>query len=181
MRKTTAGLFISLDGVTESPDKWQFDSFDEDMAAELTAFEQETDTILLGRVTYEEWAPYWPNSTDEPFASFINDTPKHVVSTTLQKPLEWRNSTLVEGDVAEEIGKLKSQPGKNIAACGSPSLVRFLLQNDLLDELTLMIHPVVAGGGKRLFEDGGSVKRLELADSKTTRTGVSILKYRPKK
>lgn len=181
MRKTTAGLFISLDGVTESPDKWQFDSFDEDMAAELTAFEQETDTILLGRVTYEEWAPYWPNSTDEPFASFINDTPKHVVSTTLQKPLEWRNSTLVEGDVAEEIGKLKSQPGKNIAACGSPTLVRSLLQNDLLDELTLMIHPVVAGGGKRLFEDGGSVKRLELADSKTTRTGVSILKYRPKK
>lgn len=181
MRKITAGLFISLDGVTESPNEWQFDNFDEDMAAEMTAFTDGTDTILLGRITYEEWAPYWPNSTDDSFAPFINDTPKHVVSTTLEEPLEWRNSTLVEGSLAEEISELKRRPGKNIAVAGSPTLVRSLLDHDLLDELTLMVHPVVVGSGKRLFEGGGDTKRLELADSKTTRTGVSILTYRPKK
>ncbi|MBA2693676.1 MAG: dihydrofolate reductase family protein [Rubrobacter sp.] len=181
MRKTTAGLFISLDGVTESPNEWQFDHFDEGMAAEMTAFERETDTILLGRVTYEEWAPYWPTSTDEPFATFINETPKHVVSTTLEKPLEWSNSMLVEGNLAEEISELKQKPGKNIGVAGSPTLLRSLLLNDLLDELTLMVHPVVVGSGKRLFDGGGDTKRLELADSKTTRTGVSILTYRPKK
>jgi dihydrofolate reductase len=181
MRKTTAALFISLDGVTESPEEWQFDHFDDDMMAEMAAFTAGTDAILLGRVTYEEWAPYWPTSADEPFASFINDTPKHVVSTTLEKPLEWRNSTLVAGDLAEEISELKQRPGKNIAVAGSPTLVRSLFQNDLLDELTLMVHPVVAGGGKRLFEGGEDTKRLELSNSKTTRTGVSILTYRPRR
>jgi len=178
MRKVIAGLFISLDGVTESPDKWQFDHFDDDMMANMGAHIAAEDTILLGRVTYQEWAPYWPTATDEPYASHINNTPKYVVSTTLDK-VEWKNSTLIKENLAEEIAKLKQQPGKNIGVAGSPTLVRSLLQNDLLDELTLMVHPVVAGSGKRLFKDGGDLKRLRLVGSKTTRTGVLIVTYQP--
>ncbi len=179
MRKVVSGLFISLDGVTESPDKWQFDNFDNDMMAELGAFLTETDTVLLGRVTYQDWADYWPTSTDEPFASFINNTPKYVVSTTLDK-VEWQNSTLLKGNLTEEITSLKQQPGRNIGVTGSPTLVRSLLQNDLLDELTLMVHPVVVGGGKRLFKDSSDLKRLKLIRSKTTSTGVALLTYQPR-
>jgi dihydrofolate reductase len=135
------------------------------------------DTILLGRVTYQEWVPYWPTSRDEPYAGDINNTPKCVVSTTL-KSVEWKNSTLVKGSIADAITRLKQQPGKNIGVAGSPTLVRSLLQNDLLDELTLMIHPVVVGGGKRLFSDWRDVKRLKLLGSNTTRTGVLIATYR---
>lgn len=178
MRKVIAGLFISLDGVTESPDKWQFEHFDAEMMASMEAHIAAEDTVLLGRVTYQEWAPYWPTSTDEPYASHINNTPKVVVSTTLDK-VEWKNSTLIKGSLAEQIAKLKQQPGKNIGVAGSPTLVQSLLQNDLLDELTLMIHPVVVGSGKRLFKDGGDLKRLRLVGSKTTSTGVAILTYRP--
>jgi dihydrofolate reductase len=177
VRKVVAGLFVSLDGVTESPDGWQFDHFDDEMAAEMSSQMAAQDAVLFGRVTYEEWASYWPTSTDEPFAGFINSTPKYVVSTTLEEPLEWNNSTLVGGNVADEIVNLKRQPGENIAVQGSPTLVESLLQDDLLDELKLMVHPVVAGGGKRLFGDGRALKRLKLVDSKTTGTGVVILTY----
>jgi dihydrofolate reductase len=100
-------------------------------------------------------------------------------STTLEEPLGWNNSTLIKGNVAEEIAALKRQPGKNFGVAGSPTLVENLLQDDLLDELELMVHPVVAGGGKRLFKDGRALKRLRLVGSKTTSTGVSILAYRP--
>ena len=179
MRQVVAALFVSLDGVAESPDKWQFEHFDDEMMAEMASQIAEQDAVLLGRVTYQEWAQYWPTSTDEPFASFINDTPKYVISTTLEEPLEWQNSTLIKGNVAEEIAALKRQPGKYIGVAGSPTLVEALLQDDLLDELELMVHPVVAGGGKRLFKDGRALKRLRLVDSKTTSTGVSILAYRP--
>ncbi len=178
MRKVVAGLFISLDGVTESPDQWQFDNFDEDMLAGMTSQIGAQDAVLLGRVTYQEWAPFWPTSTDEPYASFINNTPKYVVSTTLDK-VEWKNSTLIKGNLTEEIAKLKQQPGKNIGVSGSPTLVRSLLQNDLLDELMLMIHPVVVGKGKRLFKEGSDLKRLKLVDTQTTRSGVVILTYQP--
>jgi dihydrofolate reductase len=180
MRKVIAGLFISLDGVTESPDKWQFDHFDDDMMAALGSHIAAEDTILLGRVTYQEWAPYWPTSTDEPYASHINNTPKYVVSTTLNK-VEWKNSTLIKGNLAETIAKLKQQPGKNIGVAGSPTLVHSLLQADLLDELILMVHPVVVGSGKRLFKDGSDLKRLKLTDAKTTSTGVMILTYQPRR
>lgn len=153
VRKVISGLFISLDGVTESPNKWQFDNFDADMAAKLNSHIDAEDTILLGRVTYLDWAPYWPTSSDEPYASHINNTPKYVVSTTLDKVEwgQWNNATLIKGNLAQEISRLKQQPGKNIGISGSPSLVQSLLQSDLLDELILMIHPVVVGRGKRLF------------------------------
>lgn len=180
MRNVVSGLFISLDGVTESPDRWQFDHFDDGMIAAMSAHIAAEDTILLGRVTYEEWAPYWPTSTDEPYASHINHTPKYVVSTTLDA-VEWENSTLVTGDLAGVIARLKQQPGRNIGVAGSPTLVESLLQQDLLDKLTLMIHPVVVGHGKRLFKDGSALKRLELVESKTTPTGVLIATYQARR
>lgn len=176
MRKVFSGLFISLDGVVEAPNEWQFDNFDNDMAEAMGKVLADEDAVLLGRVTYEEWAPYWPNSTDEPFASFINNVPKYVVSTTLDD-VQWQNSTLIKGNLAEEINRLKQQPGRSIGVAGSPTLVQSLLEEDLLDELILMYHPVVVGKGKRLFKDGRLVKRLKLVDTKVTGSGVAILTY----
>lgn len=180
MRKVIAGLFISLDGITESPDQWQ-ESFDEDMAAELQAHIENTDTIVLGRVTYQEWADYWPNSDDELFAPYINNSPKYVVSTTLNE-VQWgdrENITLFKS--IEEVGKLKEQSGKHISVAGSPTLVRALIEQDILDELTLYIHPVVAGKGKRLFGDGSDLKRMDLVNARTTRTGNVITTHRLRK
>jgi len=181
MRKVTAGLFVSLDGVTESPEKWQPPYFNDEMGEAVGAAMAAADAMLLGRVTYEEFASYWPgvSSEDQPFADHMNNTPKYVVSRTLEEPLEWNNSTLIKGNVAEEISRLKRQPGKDIGITGSVTLVQSLLQEDLLDELGLMIHPIVLGSGKRLFEDGGDQKALELVDSKTFSTGVLYLTYQP--
>jgi dihydrofolate reductase len=161
MRKVVAGLFMTLDGVVESPGTWQ-EHFDEEMGEAMMEQLTSQDAVLLGRVTYQEWASYWPTATDEPFASFINSTPKYVFSTTLESVAAWKNSTLMKGDLAQEIAKLKQLPGKNIGTAGSPTLVYSLLEQGLLDELILLVHPVVAGHGKRLFQDGGSLKRLNL-------------------
>lgn len=182
LRKVVAGLFISLDGVTESPDQWQFDHFDDGMMTAMGAHIAAEDTILMGRVTYQEWASYWPTATDEPYASHINNAPKYVVSTTLNKVEwgDWHNVTLIKSNLAEEIARLKRQPGKNIGVAGSSTLVRSLLRDNLVDELTLMIHPVVAGRGKRLFVDGSDLKRLQLVNSKVTSTGVALLTYQPR-
>lgn len=182
MRKLIAGLFISLDGVVESPDKWQFDHFDEGMMAALAAHIAAEDTILLGRVTYQEWAPYWPTSTDEPYASHINSTRKFVISTTLNTVEwgTWNNVTLINSGLSQQIAALKREAGKNIGVAGSPTLVRSLFQDGLLDELHLMVHPVVVGKGKRLFKDGSDLKRLKLVSQKATSTGVVILTYTPR-
>jgi len=172
---------MSLDGVVESPDIWEFDHFDDDMRADLGSQISGEDAMLLGRTTYQEWEPYWPTATIEPFASHINRVPKVVVSTTLEE-VKWgdrNNATLVKGSLAEAIAELKQQPGKDIGVHGSPTLIESLLQNDLLDELRLAVYPVVAGSGKRLFKDGSALKRLKLADSKTTATGVSVLTHQP--
>jgi dihydrofolate reductase len=116
-----------------------------------------SDAMLMGRVLYEEWAAFWPKQDpdENPVAARMNGVRKYVVSTTLEKPLEWENSTLIRDNIAEEISRLKQLPGKDISISGSPTLVRSLLQDDLLDELRLMVHPIVVGSGKRLFEDGG--------------------------
>ncbi len=180
MRKVTAGLFVSLDGVVESPEKWQLPYFDDEMGEAVGAAMAAADAMLLGRVTYQEFASYWPgvSSEEQPFAGYMNDTPKYVVSASLEM-VEWNNSTLIKGNVAEEISRLKQQPGKNIGITGSATLVQSLLRDDLLDELGLMVHPVVVGSGKRLFEEGGAPKGLELVDSKTFSTGVVYLTYQP--
>lgn len=180
MRKVKAALFISLDGVVEAPFLWSFEHFDEDMEVVLSKEISTTDAVLMGRVTYDEWAPYWPTATDEPFASFINKAPKYVVSTTLKNVDAWQNSTLIKTDVVEKIREMKQQPGKDIAITGSPTLVWFALQNGLLDELTLTIYPVIAGSGKHLFRDGDALQRLKLTNSKMSRTGVAILTYQPR-
>ena len=138
------------------------------------------DAVLLGRVTYTEWAGYWPTSTDEPFASWINRTPKYVASTTLNSVDEWPNSTLIRGSVADFVSELRQQDGGTIGTAGSPTLVRTMFDEGLLDELILLIHPVVAGGGrKRLFADDAALTRLELVESQPTSSGVLIATYRP--
>ena len=181
MSKVTAGLFVSLDGVVDSPERWQLPYFNDEMGEAVGAAMAATDTMLLGRVTYQEFASYWPgvSAQDQPFADHMNNTPKYVVSGTLEGPLEWNNSTLIRGNVAEEIARLKQQTGKNIGITGSATLVQSLLQDDLLDELGLMIHPVVVGTGKRVFGEGGGLKALKLVGSKTFSTGVVALTYQP--
>ena len=176
MRKIVAGLFISLDGVVEAPDTWHFPYFNDEMGEAVGAQMAQSDTMLLGRVTYDEFAAYWPDSTDD-FAEFMNGTPKIVVSTTLDEAT-WQNSTLINKDVATELTRLKQQPGKNISITGSPTLVRTLLRDGVLDELRLLVHPIVVGAGKRLFEDGTGTIPLELVESKTFSTGVLALTYR---
>lgn len=182
MRKVVAGLFVSLDGVAQSPNEWQF-AFDEEMGAALGETLESADTILLGRVTFTEWAGYWPTVTsgeDAGFARWINESPKYVVSSTLESVDDWANSTLVNGDLATAIDKLKAGEGKDITVAGSPTLVRSLLEEDLLDELVLLIHPVVAGEGrKKLFADDATLKKLELVSARPTSSGVIIAAYRP--
>ncbi len=181
MRKVVALELVSLDGVMEKPEEWSFSYSNDEMAEANAAGMAGSDAMLLGRVTYEEFAAFWPyqNRTEQPFTDYLDNTSKYVVSTTLQEPLEWQNSMLIKGNVAEEIAKLKRQPGKDITILGSGTLVRSLLEADLLDELSLMVHPVVLGRGKHLFEEGSDQKTLELVDSKTFSTGVLYLTYRP--
>jgi dihydrofolate reductase len=127
MRKVVASELVSVDGLVESPEEWQPPYFNDEMGEAIAAAMAAADAMLLGRVTYEEWAVFWPSqsSEDQPFADYMNNTPK-VVSTTLEEPLEWNNSTLINGNVAEEIAKLKRQPGKDIGISGSGNLVRSL-------------------------------------------------------
>ena len=181
MRKVVASEFVSLDGVVESPEKWHFPYFNDQMGDAIGAAMASSDAMLMGRVLYEEWAAFWPNQDpdENPVAARMNGVRKYVVSTTLEEPLEWQNSTLIGDNVAEEISRLKEQPGKDISISGSPTLVRSLLEEDLLDELRLMVHPIVVGSGKRLFEDGGDQKALQLVDSKIFSTGVVYLSYQP--
>jgi dihydrofolate reductase len=179
MRTVAAGLFSSIDGVVEAPNEWQ-PAFDDEMGAALSRMLDEQDAVLLGRVTYSEWAGYWPTSTDEPFASWINSTPKYVFSGTLDSVDEWQNSTLVKGSLADFIKDLRQQDGGTIGTAGSPSLVRSLIDEGLLDELTLLISPVVAGGArKRLFPDNAAPTRFELVEAKPTSSGAVIARYRP--
>lgn len=136
--------------------------------------------MLLGRVTWAEWAEYWPTSTDEPFASWINSTSKYVVSTTLDSVDRWPNSILIKGSLTDFVAELRHRDGGTIGTAGSPSLVRSLIEQKLLDELTLMISPVVVGGGrKRLFPNQAAPARFELAEGQATSSGALIATYRP--
>lgn len=178
MRKLTAGLFSSVDGVVESPHLWQFDSFDAELGAGMGAMISRVDTVLLGRHGYEEWAEYWPQAdADNPFGDFINPVRKFVASRSLQGGLGWTNATLMDAPLEEFVRSLKQTDGGDIAVCASISLVRQLLFAGLLDALTLMIHPVVAGTGRHLFEPSDPLVRLELQDTTVTSRGTIIAAY----
>ena len=172
MRLIAAGLFISLDGVVESPGQWGFQYMDEEMSKGIAAGIAQADAVLLGRRTYLEFAELWPNQGSEvPMADFLNHSPKYVVSATLDT-LPWQPATLIKGNLIEELTKLKQQPGKVIQIPGSPSLVQALLRDGLLDMLYLSICPVVVGSGKRLFDEITHPVRLKLVHSTILSTGV---------
>ena len=178
--------FVSLDGVMEDPGGsenfgqggWSFkvsrgDEGDKFKLDETFA----SDALLLGRVTYEGFAEAWPSREGE-FADKFNNMPKYIVSSTLDEP-EWQNSTVLKGDVVEEVGKLKQEQDGDIVVHGSARLVQTLIEHDLVDELRLMVYPVVLGSGKRLFGDTSDGKPLRLVDSKVVGDGVAILIYKP--
>jgi dihydrofolate reductase len=186
MRKLAVNMFMSLDGVVQSPGGpdedptggftlggWGAPYFDEEMmqrVAESAPYE-----LLLGRGTYEIFAAHWPYD-EGPIADHLNSTRKHVASTTL-KEVDWNNSTLITGDVAEYVATLKSQDGPEIQVHGSPGLVQTLLEHDLIDEFRMWIFPVVVGTGKRFFGEGAIPAALKLVDSKVSKTGVTINVY----
>ncbi len=180
MRKVIVSEFVSLDGVMEDP-SWTFQFSSEEQQKfkfdELFA----SDALLLGRLTYEGFAAAWPSRAgDEGFADRMNGLPKYVVSTTLEEPLEWNNSTLIKDNVAEEVSKLKQQPGGDILVNGSAQLVHTLMKHDLIDEYRLMVFPIVVGAGKCLFGDVGHTKALRLVDTQPVGPdGVLILTYEP--
>jgi dihydrofolate reductase len=177
MRKIKANFFISLDGVVESPDKWHFAYFNEEMGAAIGAAAANVGAYLMGRVLYEEWAAYWPEHADEPFGDVLNSTKKYVLSNTLTSA-EWENSEIVSGDAAAKVANLKSEDGGDLVMSGSATTVRWLLSEGLLDELHLFVHPVVVGDGMaRLFPAHAPQTPLELIGSKQFETGVVYLTY----
>jgi dihydrofolate reductase len=178
--------FVSLDGVVEAPGGgesfkhggWSFEINRGDEGDKFKLDETLTsEALLLGRVTYEGFAAAWPSREGE-FADKLNTMPKYVVSSTLDEP-EWNNTTVLKGDVAEEVAKLKQEQDGDIVVHGSPRLVQALLEHDLVDEVRLMIFPVVLGSGKRLFGETTDKKPLRLVDSKVVGDGVTILIYQP--
>jgi dihydrofolate reductase len=177
MRKINAWLFVTLDGVIEAPEKWVM--ADDDMFGAIEADYAKSDALLLGRRTYETFAASWPERGSEvPNADWMNSTPKYVVSTTLKSP-EWNNTTVIEGDAAEAVARLKLENGKDIEVNGSGTLVRALMRDHLLDELRLFLHPVVVGSGRRLFDDDRDPVELALVDSHAYANGVISLTYKP--
>jgi dihydrofolate reductase len=179
VRRLIVSEFISLDGVVQDPG-WtsQFESADRDQYKfdELAA----ADALLLGRVTYEGFAAAWPQMEEQTgeYGAWMNGYPKHVVSTTLKEPLEWKNSALIKGDLTEEVARLKDRPGKDILVFGSGDLVNSLMQHDLVDEYRMMVFSVVVGSGKRLFGEGDT-KTLKLVGSQTFDSGAVVLTYEP--
>jgi dihydrofolate reductase len=177
VRKIKSYFFISLDGVVESPDKWHFPYFDDEMGNAVGAGFATADALLMGRVLYEEWAAYWPEHADEPFGDVMNSIKKYVVSDSLGEA-EWQNSEIVSGDVAQRLTEIKSQDGGDITMSGSGTTVRWLLREGLLDELHLLVHPIVVGDGlARLFPPDEPAILLELLSSQTFKSGVLNLSY----
>ena len=177
MRKIKSYFFISLDGVVESPDKWHFPYFDDEMGATVGASFATADALLMGRVLYKEWASYWPEHADQPFANVMNSIKKYVVSKSLTAA-NWNNTELLKGDVAGKLTDIKSRDGGDIAMSGSGTTVRWLLREGLLDELHLLVHPLVVGGGlARLFPPNEPQLPLQLLSSQTFKSGVLNLSY----
>jgi dihydrofolate reductase len=192
MRKLRVIEFLSLDGVMQAPGApdedteggfrhgdWQRPYFDDVLAAAAAEGMAATDTYLFGRKTYEHMASFWPTApSDDPFAKHLNNTPKYVASRTLESA-DWQSSTVVKGDVAEAVARLKQQPGGNIAVLGSGELVQTLIEHSLVDEYFLVINPLILGSGKRLFRGSDEPTNLTLVECKPTTTGTVMLTYRP--
>jgi dihydrofolate reductase len=193
MSKLVVNANLTLDGVMQAPSDhdedrrggfehggWAPPYFDEVMADAAAEGIAKGGALLFGRRTFEQFASYWSTQTeDNPFAVVLNERQKYVASRTLEEPLSWKNSTLLEGDAAEAVTRLKEQPGKDLVVLGSGELVRSLMGRNLIDEYVLLIHPLVLGSGRRLFTDGGPSASLRLVDTKTTTTGVVIATYEP--
>jgi dihydrofolate reductase len=190
MRKITAFESLTLDGVMQAPGRpdedtrggfehggWAPPYSDPVMAQVAGAGMAASPDLLFGRRTYEDFYSVWPNRTDNPFTDLLNNTQKYVASTTLREPLPWKNSTLLDGDAAESVGALKAQAGKDLVILGSGELVRALTKAGLVDAYILLIHPLVLGSGRRLFDNDGSHVALRLIDTKTSTTGVVIATY----
>jgi dihydrofolate reductase len=191
MRKIIVFVSVTLDGVMQAPGRpdedvrggfahggWAAPYADEALGRAAGESMATTGAILLGRRTYEDFYSVWPNRKDNPYTEVLNNTLKYVASTTLKEPLPWMNSKLLEGDAAEAVAKLKEQPGKDIVVLGSGVLVESLMRRGLIDTYMLLIHPLVLGSGRRLFNKGQAA-RLRLVDSKTTTKGVVIATYEP--
>ena len=187
MGKIVATAYVSLDGVVEAPGGHEdFEhagwTFEIDRGEEFEKFKLyetlDSEALLLGRVTYEIFAASWPSMEGE-IADKLNAMPKYVVSSTLEDPLDWNNSTVLEGDVVEEVSRLRQELDGEIVVHGSPRLTQTLLEHDLLDELRMTVFPLVLGRGKRLFGETSDKKRLRLTDSKTVGDGIAILIYEP--
>jgi dihydrofolate reductase len=176
MRKIVAGLMVSADGVVEAPETWTGQYFSPELGQHVGSLMAAGDTMLLGRVTYQTFAASFAGQSGG-MADQMNAFPKVVVSTTLDRA-EWQNSTLIRGDVAE-VTRLKQQPGKNIIVSGSATLVAWLLRQGLLDELDLLVFPIVVGQGRRLFGGDGGRAELALAGCEAFPAGVAHLTYRP--
>jgi dihydrofolate reductase len=195
MRKVIVNEFMTLDGVVQAPGGadedtsggfehggWHMPYMDEVAQKEVLEGINEAGGFLLGRRTYEIFAAYWPNASDEEqvIAEPLNTKPKYVASRTLSEPLEWQNSTVLEGDVAEAVPALKQEDGDgDLHVIGSTELVRELIANDLVDELRVMIDPLVVGGGKRVFSDDGALRPWRLVDNQVTTTGAILATYAP--
>jgi dihydrofolate reductase len=193
MSKLVVTNNLTLDGVMQSPGHpdedrrggfehggWAPPYVDSVMGGVMAEGMAAGGSLLFGRRTYEKMAAAWANGPEaSPFTAVLNERQKYVASTTLQAPLSWQNSTLLEGDAADAVAGLKEQPGKDLVVLGSGDLVQSLMRRNLIDEFVLSIHPLVLGSGRRLFADGGAFAELRLVDSVTTTTGVVIATYRP--
>jgi dihydrofolate reductase len=185
MRKLVVSAWVTLDGVfdADTMDQWfnPYDSIDRQQYIKETVLA--SDAFLFGRTTYEMLAPYWSSLKDnemEGVAGKLNSAPKYVVSSTLEKA-EWNNSTIIKENVVKEIFKLKQHPGQEIQIEGSSTLVQSLMEADLIDELRLLVHPIIMGSGKRFFKDGMVTTRLQLISTKAFPSGVALLSYQPRK
>jgi dihydrofolate reductase len=179
MRKLTSYLLMSLDGVVESPNRFVRDDMYQDVLSLIGATIAEQDAVLLGRKMYDEWSTYWPQSTIEPFATFINSVPKYVVSHARNR-LDWEQSHHLCGDIRNDIATLKAEPGKTIGVHGSISLVQSLLTAGLLDELRFVVFPVVVGNGRRLLSQDVEPVQLDLESARSLESGLQFLTYRPR-
>ena len=192
MAKVLVNEFLTLDGVMQAPGAadedrsggfdqggWQLPYFDDAFGEFVSASFARAGAFLLGRNTYDIFAAYWPNATNDPIAETMNGFRKYVASRTLSGPLSWQNSTLLEGDAADAVARLKESEQKDLLVFGSGDLVQTLIDQDLVDEFHLAIHPIVIGKGKRLFRDESVRGKLRLTESKSSSTGVLLVTYVP--